>query len=214
MSHILMNQTVIERIFWIFDLDGTLTVPVHDFPVIRKELGIPAGQDILGYIRNQDKPTADRLLQKLDAIEVKLAELTKPAEGVRELLAALAARDARFGIITRNTRENAKRSLAKIGILSYFPEAHILGREQAPPKPDPQGITILMRAWNGLPEQTVMVGDYLFDLQAGKSAGTATIHVSKTMEIAWNHLIDLYVPSLAELVGMIHIARENVFPKN
>ena len=33
--------------YWIFDLDGTLTIAVHDFDAIRDELGLPAGEPIL-----------------------------------------------------------------------------------------------------------------------------------------------------------------------
>ncbi|HIN00314.1 MAG TPA: HAD family hydrolase, partial [Deltaproteobacteria bacterium] len=40
------NYTLLQRKYWIFDLDGTLTVAVHDFNAIRNELGIPAGQPI------------------------------------------------------------------------------------------------------------------------------------------------------------------------
>jgi HAD superfamily hydrolase (TIGR01509 family) len=208
------NRPVLDREYWIFDLDGTLTVPVHDFPAIRKELGIPDGIDILKHILCQDKLTAEALLQKLDAIEIKLADLTRPAAGVRDLLAILNAKGVRFGIITRNTRENARRSLAKIGVLSYFSDECILGRDQAPPKPDPGGILHLLAIWNTLPGQAVMVGDYLFDLQAGKSAGTATIHVNRNEEKAWKDLTDIYVSSLAEIVGLITTGDSIAHPKN
>ena len=39
-----------NRHCWIFDLDGTLTLPVHDFAFIRPELAIPDGSDILGHL--------------------------------------------------------------------------------------------------------------------------------------------------------------------
>ena len=42
-----VNYSLLKRKNWIFDLDGTLTVAVHDFDAIRKELGIPAGLPIV-----------------------------------------------------------------------------------------------------------------------------------------------------------------------
>ncbi|MBP42781.1 MAG: HAD family hydrolase, partial [Deltaproteobacteria bacterium] len=42
-----VNSSLLKRKHWIFDLDGTLTVAVHDFDAIRKELGIPAGLPII-----------------------------------------------------------------------------------------------------------------------------------------------------------------------
>ena len=35
---------------WVFDMDGTLTVAVHDFAAIRVALAIPAEHDILTHL--------------------------------------------------------------------------------------------------------------------------------------------------------------------
>ena len=35
---------------WVFDMDGTLTVAVHDFAAIRRALEIPAEADILTHL--------------------------------------------------------------------------------------------------------------------------------------------------------------------
>ena len=35
---------------WVFDMDGTLTVAVHDFAAIRVALDIPAEHDILTHL--------------------------------------------------------------------------------------------------------------------------------------------------------------------
>lgn len=43
-------DTISGRSHWVFDLDGTLTVAVHDFAAIRQELSIPDGCDILGHL--------------------------------------------------------------------------------------------------------------------------------------------------------------------
>jgi len=44
-----------------------------------------------------------------------------------------------------------------------------------------------------------MVGDYLFDLQVGRAAGTATIHVDGSGAFRWPELADLAVVDLGEL---------------
>lgn len=194
---------LINRKYWIFDLDGTLTVPVHDFPQIRRQLGIPENADILKYILSQEKAKSDQMFKILDEIEKELAEMTKPAEGALELIPTLVANGAKVGIITRNTKENAERSLEKIGLLPYFSRNTILGRTEAPPKPDPYAILHLMKLWQASVEQTVMVGDYLFDLQTGRAAGTATIHVNTIENKDWAEFTDLYVKSLLQLAEML-----------
>ncbi|MBU2512032.1 HAD family hydrolase [bacterium] len=195
-------RSILNKKFWIFDLDGTLTIPVHDFPGIRKQLGVPDGMDILDHVSQQTEKKKKELLETLNSIEVKLADQSKPAEGTMELISTLNKNKVALGVITRNTKENAKVSLEKIGILSSFKENCILGREDAPPKPDPTGIRHLLSIWGVKPIEAVMVGDYLFDLQAGKAAGTSTIHVDYFNNNDWKNLTDIQIKSLKELIMM------------
>ena len=39
-----------DRTHWIFDMDGTLTVPMHDFAWLHRTLDVPEGDDILATI--------------------------------------------------------------------------------------------------------------------------------------------------------------------
>jgi phosphoglycolate phosphatase-like HAD superfamily hydrolase len=45
-----------------------------------------------------------------------------------------------------------------------------------------------------------MVGDYQYDLQAGRSAGALTVHVDTTRSFRWPELADVSVTTLEELV--------------
>ena len=83
------NYTLLQRKYWIFDLDGTLTVAVHDFNAIRNELGIPAGQPIIKTIESLPDNESLALQQKLQEIEENLARNARPAKGVKNLLEAL-----------------------------------------------------------------------------------------------------------------------------
>ena len=199
--------SIIARQNWIFDLDGTLTVPVHDFAAIRNALGIPAGRDILGYLSALPEDEARPLHSRLNAIEDGLAEITEPAPGVQALVERLHRRGTRLGVLTRNTRENALRTLELIGVGQFFPEPVVLGRDQALPKPEPDGVRQLARLWGAQPEELVMVGDYRFDLEAGRAAGAATVHVDRTRAFPWPELADLAVGSLVELADLLPAGR-------
>ena len=58
---------------WIFDLDGTLTVPVHDFDGLRAQIGLAPGAPILEAIRNAPPEEARRLSREVDEWEQSLA---------------------------------------------------------------------------------------------------------------------------------------------
>jgi HAD superfamily hydrolase (TIGR01509 family) len=202
-------ENIFARNHWVFDLDGTLTVAVHDFDKIRTRLDIPPGSDILGHL-NALPPNASRLLHAtLQEIEDELAGMTTAASGAFQLLENLQSRGASLGILTRNTRNNALRTLALVGLDSFFNPDHILGRDEAKPKPDPDGIFHLAHRWNTGPEAAVMVGDYLYDLQAGRSAGAATIHVDFNRDFRWPELADITAATLQELDDMLNHLNEN-----
>lgn len=185
---------------WIFDLDGTLTVKVHDFLKIRETLGIPATEDILGYLSRLPSNQADPLIEKLDRIETDLAHKTSPSAGAVALVETLYKKQLNMGILTRNTKENAHISLSKMGMDTYFPDECVLGREGIKPKPDPEGINALLDLWKGSPKETAIVGDYLYDLQAGKNAGTYTVYVDPEEKYPWSNFADVQVKSLENLM--------------
>ena len=188
---------------WVFDLDGTLTLPVHDFGMIRRELAIPDGADILGHLGTLDAEEAARRHRILDEIERELAESATASPGAQELLEHLASSGVRVGILTRNSRDVALLTLEAIGVRHLFQAEDVLGRAEAPPKPDPAGILQLSEQWQSRSERLVMVGDYLFDLQAGRSAGAVTIHVARPDGQRWPEQSDLMVEDLGELLMMI-----------
>jgi len=197
------QTTVANCSHWVFDLDGTLTVAVHDFAAIRRELEIPDGADILDHLTSLPDHHAQPLHDRLQEIELELSGLTRAAEGARVLLQHLQESGAQLGILTRNTRENALRTLSLVGLGRFFHPDHVLGRDEALPKPDPDGIQRLSRIWGIAPVTMVMVGDYLYDLQAGRSAGTLTVHVDITRTFRWPELADVSVGTLEELIRWI-----------
>jgi HAD superfamily hydrolase (TIGR01509 family) len=188
---------------WVFDLDGTLTVHQHDFDAIRAELGIPPGQLILEYLATLPAADAAPLHARLAAIEADLAHSARAAEGAGQVLETLCRRGRRLGILTRNTRANALATLAAAGLADHFTPDDVLGRDEAAPKPSPQGIHTLLGRWGCPARAALMVGDYRLDLEAGRHAGVTTVHVAAAGAATWPDLTDLHVHSLAQLAPLL-----------
>ena len=186
---------------WIFDLDGTLTVAQHDFPAIRRELGVPADEDILEHLGKLPIAERQRLNEQLDAIELRLAQEVAPAPGAAQLIRELHRRELRLGILTRNLRQVAMASLDRIGVLDCFQPQDILGRDDAPAKPAPDGIHRLLTGWQLTETEAVMVGDFRFDLEAGRAAGCHTCLVHP--ENSWPELTDLHVADCHALLARL-----------
>ena len=187
---------------WVFDMDGTLTLAVHDFPAIKRALDIPQEDDILGHLAALPADVAAAKHAWLLEHERALAVASKPATGAVELVRELAGRGYRLGILTRNARELAHVTLDAIGIADCFAVDDVLGRDEAAPKPDPGGLLKLARAWNVQPSEMVMVGDYQFDLACGRAAGAQTVLVNMP-ENPWPELTDWHAEDCVALRAMI-----------
>jgi HAD superfamily hydrolase (TIGR01509 family) len=197
-----MDSQLAERKGWIFDMDGTLTVANHDFEAIRVALDLPAGQPILESLAQLPPSLAAPKWQQLNDIELEIAASTQPQPGAEALLKQLRSGGKRLGILTRNRKNIAQITLDAANLLHFFEPEAILSRDCCAPKPEPDGIHQLLQAWNLGPQEGVMVGDYVFDLLAGRNAGTATVHLDVAGEFAWPEHTDYSVKSLAQLAEL------------
>jgi HAD superfamily hydrolase (TIGR01509 family) len=190
------------RRHWIFDLDGTLTLAVHDFDGIRRSLGLPVGVPILEAIARLDPVAAARTTRQLDTLELALAERARPQPEAQPMLAALQARGCRLGIVTRNSEANAAVTLRAAGLAEFFAPGDVIGRESCAPKPSPDGVVRLLAQWYAAGAEAVMVGDYLYDLQAGRAAGTGTVLFDPGAAFRWREHADLCIDRLAALTPL------------
>lgn len=188
---------------WIFDMDGTLTIAQHDFAMMKKVLEIPEEEDILTNL--EALPLADKnaRLRWLMEYELKVAKATETAKGAKELLLFLEEKSSHFAILTRNLQDLAFLTLTAAKVDQFFPEKHVIGRENATPKPSPDAILMLLAEWNIDPTEAVIVGDHEYDLAAGKNAGIQTILVNHEHNI-YPDLADYYFESCEALLNHLH----------
>jgi HAD superfamily hydrolase (TIGR01509 family) len=156
----------------IFDMDGTLVDSMLDFEAIRSDMGLPSGQPILEALANMPAgEEKDRSLAVLREHELRGASRATLMPGVEAALAELSQRKIQQGILTRNSREAT--DMVVSGLELSF--SMVLTREDAPAKPDPQGLLDISQEWDLPPSELLFVGDFLFDMQAGRRAGMQSV---------------------------------------
>jgi HAD superfamily hydrolase (TIGR01509 family) len=192
-----------HRGHWIFDLDGTLTVSAHDFEHMRRELGLEPQAPILEALQAMPESEAAPLWEMLNELEFYYAGKASVMQGASELLQKLHASGRQLAILTRNTMPVVKHTLQACKIDHFFPLDHILDRDSCIPKPSSDGVERLLRFWQADADDTVMVGDYLYDLEAGKGAGVATIHVDTRGDVDWSEFTDIRVEELGEIIAYL-----------
>jgi len=148
-------------------MDGTLTEELLDFPAIRAEIGVPPEKGILEHIAGLEGAPAQAAHKILHRHEMAAAETCSLHEGAHALLEALHRRNLPRALLTRNSAACARCVLTRHQLTFDF----VATRDHLPHKPHPDSILNITRHFGVLPEQTLMVGDYLYDLQAACAAG-------------------------------------------
>ncbi|MBI3857759.1 MAG: HAD family hydrolase [Planctomycetes bacterium] len=153
----------------IFDMDGTLTRPFLDFRAIRAAIGI--AEPLLENMMDLPPgPERDRAFAILERFEEEAAEASELNDGALDVLGFLASRSVPSGLLTRNSRRSTERVLRKHA-LSF---GVVVTREDAPAKPRPEPLWLICERLGVPPAQALMVGDFKFDIVAGRNAGTRT----------------------------------------
>ena len=162
----------------LFDFDDTLTKAGGlDYAKIRADIGCPDEASILSYIDSiEDERKREEARKTLEKHELGAAEKAHPATGAEDLIIWLQKSNISRGIITRNIRRAVDisfRSFEKVGSGNFN---IILTRDDdIPVKPEPDGVLLVCAKFGLQTEELLVVGDYIYDIQAGNAAGSITV---------------------------------------
>ena len=186
----------------LFDMDGTLTEPMLDFPTIKAQMGIGT-RPILEALGELTAPLREAAEAVLLRHEEHAAENSTLSPGCREVLDWLEVRGTATALITRNSRISVETVLRRHGLHLDV----LITREDPPFKPDPHPLRLACQRLKVSLVDAWMVGDGQYDVQAGSAAGVRTVWIShgrtRFFEPApWLELRDLL--ELRELLGRCH----------
>lgn len=179
----------------LFDMDGVVVRQRLDFPAIKREIFGSADGAILE--RMATLPPAERARAEaiLERHEQAAALLAEPMSGIGGLLRWMGEQGLRRGLVTRNSRKSVEIVLERLG----FRFDAVITREDAPPKPSPEPVWLACRHLALDPAEVVFVGDFEFDMLAGRRAGTRTV-LLRSGSVTGSAHADVCVDSLAEFL--------------
>ena len=131
-------------------MDGTLSVSVIDYALMRDSLEIPEG-DLFTVIETWDD--GNRILESMDTIleiEDVAAKQTQGMPGVTELLTYLKDQDVKVGLVTRNTAYSVDMFFQAIGEHHREVFDIVMTREFRYVKPDKRCLLHFAPKW-GIP---------------------------------------------------------------
>jgi HAD superfamily hydrolase (TIGR01509 family) len=185
----------------IFDLDGTITVPYFDFDAIRREMGLDENAGpILEAMLKMTPVQRARAENILDYHEKMAVEQSRLNDGARETLDTLGKAGIKIGVLTRNKKANTLAVAQKHNLNFDF----IFDRDDGPVKPDAFGVLEICRRFGVKPQETLVVGDYLFDILCAKAAGAIPVLLAnhpKADEFA--HHADFTIEKIGQILQII-----------
>lgn len=183
----------------IFDMDGTLTVPLIDFKQIRRELGVGDGGDLAEIIQSFPEPRRREAWKVIEKHELYAIENNCLQPGVENALRRFAEAGILLAIITRNTARSTNALLAKLPV-KFEP---VLTREFPHIKPAPEPVLHILDAWGIEAPECLMIGDYIHDIEAAKAAGAMSCYFKNPGVTHWDEHADFTVSSYPELENLI-----------
>ncbi len=182
--------------FLIFDLDGTLVDSMGDIHIaanlLLAEYGLYAldadallpciGKGVRFLVENVLEAagwTGGDLSAAVARYRVLYGEhaldTTAPYPGVGETLDRLAHLE--MAVVSNKPEEATRGILQALGLADYF--SVVAGGDSFPEmKPSPLPLIRVMEAADAHPSRSWMIGDSVYDIEAGKAAGTGTVAVT------------------------------------
>jgi phosphoglycolate phosphatase len=177
----------------VFDLDGTLVDSAPDIHAALDRLmarrGLPgfARAEVVGMIGDGVRVLLERAYAArglaldeaslegfMTDYEANAAVLTRPFEGIPELLGGLRAAGWRLAVCTNKPEAAARVLLTGLGLDRHF--SALGGGDSFPMrKPDPGHVRATLTLAGAAPEHAVMIGDHRNDIEAARGAGVQAI---------------------------------------
>lgn len=191
----------------LFDMDGTLTEPMLDFPLIKSQMGI-GDRPILESLERMspaDRQIAEAVLHRH---EDQAAQTCRLNPGCQSLLRWLDVQRIPRAIITRN-----RRSCARIVLDRHRLSFDILiTREDGLFKPDPHPLLTACEQLHIHPAMAWMVGDGHYDIAAARRAGIPSIWLSHGRPRPFDDEPTRAIAQLPDLLQLLQSLRDKGQP--
>ncbi len=181
----------------IFDLDDTIVENTIPFSEMRErilgEMGIEeAPRHLYEFLKARGK----EYLKLLEREEIRRAKKARIASSLPRVLEFLKERGIKKAVLTRNSK---KATMIALGDYAREFDAIITREDEFEPKPSDEAVNYLLKKFNVSRDECMVVGDYDYDIIAGKRAGCITVGVR--MDKGDYRIED--IGGLVELISML-----------
>lgn len=190
----------------LFDFDGTLTKPgALDWSLIKNEIGCPLDETVLEFIHSLPLNKQKIALKKLDDFEYSGAINSEPNDMAEEIVLRFHSQGVRLAIISRNSSKCIRLAFNNFKKIKISDFEFIISRDDpVHPKPRPEGVLLAADKFGLDPQELMVVGDFVADIQAGNAAGASTVYLNSTgTPLPLNVKSGFQIDNLVELAELL-----------
>lgn len=110
-------------------------------------------------------------------------ELISVFPGMKELIKELKKKEYKLGVVTSRLKKTTLQGLEKYGLSQYF-DAVVTADDTSRHKPDPEPVNIALEKLKSTPENSIMVGDTMFDIFCARNAGVKSVLVNWALAVS------------------------------
>jgi HAD superfamily hydrolase (TIGR01549 family) len=180
----------------IFDMDGTIVDTKLNFDQIREEIGIPPKKPILEYLeQSSDSIFVEKAHQVINRHESEGAKKSLIIRDFQTFYDWLKVNKVKTGLLTRNSRKVTELIVKKFNWNFDI----IITRDDAPPKPNPEGLFFCLKQFYCKEKELLFIGDHLFDLETAYNAGVYSCLIEQKYNQQFIAQADLSIEFFNEL---------------
>jgi HAD superfamily hydrolase (TIGR01549 family) len=182
----------------LFDWDGVIADTCLDFSEIRRKYYGLRPAMLLEDAHTLAHTAREAMMSELEDIEVRGAEKAVWVEGAQETLEWVTRARKPWAIVSRNCK---KSSLTAAGALGMKLPDVVRSRDDGDcVKPDPRALIETCARLSASPAQTLLVGDYIYDVMGARRAGMRSALVRSGIDQGWTVWLECSFSSMGEFL--------------
>jgi HAD superfamily hydrolase (TIGR01549 family) len=182
----------------LFDWDGIIAGTCLDFSAVHEKYYGSRKAMLLEDSVSLPPLKREELMRDLEDLEVAGAAAATPVTGATDVIAWFEKRDIPWAVVSRNCRKSILKAAEVLSV--RLPEIVRSRDDGDSVKPDPKALVDTCREIGRSPAQTLLIGDYVYDMMGARRVGMRGTLVREKTDPGWDEWLEFSCHSMRELL--------------